>query len=210
MKKAIPAILFLLLQAGIINAQEAKEPSAAAVPSVSKPTAASTSKKIDLTDLMSLMGQKAPNFRSADMNGTEFNLENLRGKIVVINLWATWCRPCIAEMPELNALTDKFKASEVVFLAAAPEDKEFLEVFLKKNPFSYHILPGALDIIKQFSPKEKPDPATGKSRRIQALPTHIVIDREGTVVKHFWGFSSQKIPELSQTIEEILDSKNPV
>lgn len=208
MKKTLPAILFLLLKAGIIHAQEAKEPSTTIVPLASKPMAASTSKKIDLRNLISLTGQKAPNFRSADMNGIEFNLENLRGKIVVVNLWATWCKPCIEEMPELNALNDKFKDKEVLFLAAAPEDKGFLEGFLKKNPFSYHILPGALDIIKQYSPRERPDSTDGKSRRIQALPTHIVIDREGKVVKHFWGFSSQKIPELSQYIEELLNSKN--
>lgn len=211
MKNSLSAILFLLLTASVICAQTAGKSPTKIVPNDSKSRAASPPiKAIDLNNLTNLTGQKAPNFISVDMNGTEYNLENLRGKIVVINLWATWCKPCIAEMPELNALVDKFKDKDVVFLAAAPENKTLLEGFLRKHPFSYHILPGALPVIKQYSPKEKTVSPDVKSRTIQVMPTHIVIDREGITVKHVWGFSSQAIPELSQTIEQLLTSKNGV
>jgi thiol-disulfide isomerase/thioredoxin len=192
----------------MIFAQGTKESTTRVAPAEPVPSTTSAStKRPDLNNLVNLTGLKAPNFVSVDMNGTEYNLENLHDKIVVINLWATWCKPCIEEMPELNNLVKKFKDKDVVFLAAAPEDKILLEGFLQKNPFLYQILPGALDIIKKYSPKEKADPVTGKSRTIQVMPTHIVIDRGGTTVKHTWGFSSQKIPELSQAIEQLLDAK---
>lgn len=208
MKYSLSAILFLLLTASIIGVQATKESSTKIVPSGSNSPAASTSKKrVDLNNLANLTGQNAPDFIAADMNGTEYNLDKLRGKIVVINLWATWCAPCIAEMPELNDLVNKFKDKDVVFLAAAPEDKTVLEGFLQKNPFTYQIFPGALDIIKKYSPKEKPDAVTIKPRTIQALPTHIVIDRDGTIAKHSWGFSVHTIPELSKTIEQLLSQK---
>ncbi len=209
MKKTFPTILFVLLTASIICAQATKESSVKTAPADSIRQAVSTSiKRPDLNNLVNLTGQKAPNFVSVDMNGVEYNLEKLRGKIVVINLWATWCEPCVKEMAELNALFEKFKDKDIVFLAATDENKSFVEGFLQKNQFSYQILPDALNIIKQYSPKEKTDPITGKSRTIKALPTHIVIDREGATIKHVWGFTSQKIPELSQTIEQLLAPKN--
>lgn len=209
MKNSLSAILLLLLTSVIIPAQTTKESSTTIAPSGSNsPAAASTTKKrVDLNNLVNLTGQQAPDFIAVDINGTEANLDKLRGKIVVINLWATWCAPCIAEMPELNDLVIKFKDKDVVFLAAAPEDKTVLEGFLQKNPFTYQIFPGALDIIKKYSPKEKPDAAAIKPRTIQVMPTHIVIDRDGTIAKHSWGFSVHTIAELSKTIEQLLSRK---
>lgn len=192
------AVLFLLLTSGIIWAQENEGSSNKTVP------AATPKKRPDLNNLVSLTGQKAPDFILTDLNGTEYNLEKLRGKIVVINLWATWCVPCVEEIPELNALVNKFKNKDVVFLAATTEDRTVLEGFLQKNPFAYQILPGALDIMKKYSPKEKTESADVKPRTIQALPTHIVIDWEGMVIKHVWGFGGNKISELSQSIERLL------
>lgn len=207
-KYSLSAFLFLFLTANVVSAQKAEDSSTKIVPPGSNlPAASIAPKRVDLNNLVSLTGQKAPDFVAADMSGTEFKLEKLRGKIVVINLWATWCKPCLAELPELNSLVNKYQAKDVVFLAAAPEDKTVLEVFLQKNPFAYRIFPGALDMIKKYSPKEKPNPETGKSRLIQALPTHIVIDRDGTTVKHSWGFRNDTIDELMQTIERLLEKK---
>ncbi len=84
-------------------------------------------------ELIGLTGQKAPDFTSANMNGAEYNLEDLRGKIVVINLWATYCPPCIEEMPKLNALVEKYQNKDVVFLAPTPDNKNLLEGFLQKT-----------------------------------------------------------------------------
>lgn len=209
MKITILPILFILLTASVIYSQDTKKlPVETASPADTKPSVNSSPKKRpDLNNLIGLTGQKAPVFVSKDINENEYNIENLTGKIVVINLWATWCQPCIEEFPELNALVNKFKDKDIVFLAVTSEDKALVENFLQKNSFSYQIIPAALNVMKQYSPKEKPDPVTGKSRTIQALPTHIVIDREGNVVKHIWGSSANKIFELSQTIEQQLTSQ---
>lgn len=120
MKKFLQLILFLLSISSIVSAQTTDSATTAA-PADSKPATKST-KRPDLNNLINLTGQKAPDFVSVDMNGTEYNLENLRGKIVVINLWATWCVPCVEEMPMLNNMVNKFKGKDVVFLGATSED----------------------------------------------------------------------------------------
>lgn len=168
-----------------------------------------TKKKADFSDLVGLEGQKAPIFTAAAMDGTEYNLESLRGKIVVVNLWGTFCPPCIEEMPRLNALVDKYKSKNVVFLAPSPEGKALLEGFLPKNSFKYQVLPNAFGIVKQYSPKKKnPSPTDKPGGFTMLLPVHLVIDQEGTVVKDFWGYKPTTADELSKAIEDLLVKKS--
>lgn len=160
-------------------------------------------------ELIGLTGQKAPNFTAIDMNGVEFNLENLRGKIVVINLWGTFCAPCIQEMPKLNTLVRKYKDKEVVFLSVAADDKQELEAFLAKHHFDYHVLSGAFDIIRQYAPKKKiSSPTDMPDSFMMVLPTHLVIDRDGIVTEHFWGYSKKTVNQLAAIIEKLLAKKS--
>ncbi len=79
---------------------------------------------------------------------------------------------------------------------------------MSKNPFEYQILPGAMGIIKQYAPKKKtPAPTDRPGGFMMLLPTHIVVDQEGTVVKHFWGYKETTVDDLSQTIEQLLTKK---
>jgi peroxiredoxin len=200
-------IVLLILSVGSTVCAQETETSTKTAPANQTTQTSPPKKRPDLNSLIKLTGQKALDFVAADMSGTEYTLEKLGGKIVVINLWATWCKPCVEEMPQLNSLVEKYKDQDVVFLGATAEPKILVESFLQKNSFAYQILPNAPAIIRQYSPKEKTDPVTGKARTIQALPTHIVIDREGTIVKHEWGMNQQTVPQLAQTIEQILAPK---
>lgn len=155
--------------------------------------------------LKSLIGEKAPSFTATGMDGNEYNLEALRGKVIVINLWGTFCVPCIAEMPTLNEMVKKYKGKEVVFLAPATDDRQTLEGFLQKNPFKYEVLPEALSVINLFSLRKEEATATYKTTSFATvLPTHIVIDQDGIVVGHFWGFKKTTVDDLAQTIEKLL------
>lgn len=158
-------------------------------------------------ELIGLEGQKAPLFKTVNMNGTEYDLENLRGKIVVVNLWGTFCAPCIEEMPKLNALVEKYKNKNVIFLAPAVDDKTLLEGFLKKYEFNYQVLPSSFGIIEQYAPKTKRKTPDKPGSFVMALPTHLIIDENGTVVKHFWGFGEKTADDLSETIEKLLAEK---
>lgn len=159
-------------------------------------------------ELVGLAGQKAPSFKALSMSGTEYNTDALRGKIIVLNLWGTFCEPCITEMPKLNALVEKYKGKDVVFLAAAPDEKTLLEGFLQKHTFKYEVLPGAFGIVKQYAPKKKtPLPTDKPGGFIMLLPTHLVIDREGNVTNHFWGYKQTVTDDLSQIIDKLLARK---
>jgi peroxiredoxin len=111
-------------------------------------------------------------------------------------------------MPKLNALVDKFKGKDVVFLAAAADGKSVLEGFLTKNLFKYQVLPDAFGIIEQYAPKKKnPAPTNDGGDFLMLLPAHLVVDQTGTVVEHFWGYKTTTADDLSKTIEQLLAKK---
>src|SRR5438876_3495012 len=162
-----------------------------------------------MPEFIGLVDQLAPSFTSVDVDGIEYKLESLRGKVVVINLWGTFCAPCIAEMPNLNALVEKYKGKDVVFLAPTPDDKSLLDGFLKKNPFNYQVFPNSMPIIKQYAPRKKVSSPTDKPGGfIMLLPAHLVVDREVRDVKHLFGYKSDSlIDDLTLSIDESLSSK---
>lgn len=195
----MPAISTILC-AGIICGQTTPPPKIVDPPAVEAKKPA----PFKLSDLVGLKGQTAPQFILSAMNGTQYNLENLRGKIVVINLWGTFCAPCVEEMPKLNALVEKYKGKEVVFLAPAPDGKSDLEVFLQKHAFNYQVLPNGFAVVEKYAPHKKSDDSQKKGGFMMILPTHLVINQIGVVTYHDWGFSKDTAAELSKEIERLL------
>ena len=102
------------------------------------------------------------------LNGKPVELEAYRGKVLFINLWASWCAPCIAEMAGIERLRNSLRGSEIEFLVVSPEDPEPVERFLKRYNYD-------LPIFLEIDPM--PD-AFG----LQALPTTFVIDRDGIIM----------------------------
>ena len=76
---------------------------------------------------------------ATDLEGTTFTLDELKGKVVVINFWFVACKPCVEEIPELNELVEKYEEKDVVFLGFALDNEKRLNSFLEKTPFKYHI-----------------------------------------------------------------------
>ena len=175
-------------------------------PKIVGATPAESAKKppADLSALVGLKVQTAPAFALSSMNGTGYDLEKMRGQIVVVNLWATFCPPCIEEMPGLNALVEKFKGKAVVFLAPTPDDKAVLETFLRKYPFDYQVLPNGFKVVEKYAPHKKSDDPQKKGAFLMLLPTHLVIDRTGVVTYHEWGFRKDTIDEISGEITRLL------
>ena len=73
-----------------------------------------------------------------ELNGDQIDLSEFKGKTVFINYWATWCGPCIQEMPTIEQAQNSLRNEEVVFLIASNEDKEEIEDFMKKRPYTFH------------------------------------------------------------------------
>ena len=122
-------------------------------------------------------------FTSVD-DGSELDLQSLEGKVVLLNFWATWCAPCLQEIPELNRLAERYP-EDLVVLSLSDEDRETLtafEDFLELKTFSARVSP------------EMPLPAPF-SDAFTIRPTSFVIDREGTVRRYLLGQRSYDIFE---------------
>jgi peroxiredoxin len=129
----------------------------------------------------------APEFSATSLDNQTFNPASLRGKVVVLNFWYVGCGPCHVEIPSLNKLVDHYQGKPIEFIAIALTDKEKLESFLKKNPFSYHIIPDGEAIAKKFG--------------VKLYPTHIIIDKEGNIAYTASGGS----PNIHENLKPMID-----
>jgi thiol-disulfide isomerase/thioredoxin len=100
--------------------------------------------------------------------GTAANWQALKGKAVVLEFWATWCAPCVEQIPHWNALAEKFKSRPIQFIAIGYEDPELIAVFLKQRPMAGWI---ALD----------PAAATFKAYGVESVPHTVLVDAKGAV-----------------------------
>lgn len=123
------------------------------------------------------VGQPAPTFKVVSLEGKTFNSPDLRGKIVVLNLWYVNCPFCVEEIKLLNKIVDENQNNpNVVFIGLATDNKPKLESFLKKNPFKFNTVANAGDLMLfGFGDKQK------NGSYYLPFPTHVVIDREGKI-----------------------------
>ena len=112
----------------------------------------------------------AYDFTLNQLDGETLNFEDLKGKVVFINFWATWCAPCVAEMPSINSLYEIYKDNpDIVFVMINVENKdEKVRKFIKKKKFSFPIyLPNASQIPRVYESK--------------GIPTTFVLDKDGYI-----------------------------
>jgi peroxiredoxin len=120
----------------------------------------------------------APAFKGITLDGKTVDFADLRGKVVVLNLWFINCPNCIEEIKLLNQVVDDYKDNkDVVFIGLASNTKPDLEKFLKKNPFKYQIIPNAGQfMLFKYG-------VAGKNGEYHlGYPTHVVVDKEGRIV----------------------------
>ena len=121
-------------------------------------------------------------FNLPDLNGDMHGLKDYRGEVVVLNFWATWCPPCLEEMPKLNDLHSRYKDSgvHVIGIALDKDSLDLVRPFVKSNNISYTILTGDQEILAILS-------AGSSGEEFKGVPTTLIIDRKGRIRERFHG-----------------------
>ena len=131
-----------------------------------------------------IKGKEMPLLAVKTISGEKIETKDLKGKVIVINLWFTTCHPCIAELPALNKLVKEYKDKNVVFLGLSTDTKEMLDRdFFPNYKFDFKIIPGAGDIVEKIG-------QTG-------FPTTYIIDTKGNVIEAWIGGSDGKEAETA-------------
>jgi thiol-disulfide isomerase/thioredoxin len=134
-------------------------------------------------------GQPAPDFTLLDANGVATKLSDLRGKVVVLDFWATWCGPCRAALPHLEALAKTYGPQGVVVLAACTNDeREAFDEFVEEQSFRYPSLAFAHD-----APGRSPERASRRLYGVGGIPHAFIVDRGGNVVDQVSGYAPGEV-----------------
>ena len=166
-------IAWMLACIGVLGAcQRAPAPAADPAPATAAtgatPAPATTTAQVAAT-------RDVPKLAIDTIDGKRFDLADHRGKWVVVNFWATWCGPCLKEMPALSALDTMREHIQVVGLAYEDTTPEDMREFLEKRPVSYPIA-----MIDVYAPPADFETPAG-------LPTTWLLDPTGKIVKRFIG-----------------------
>jgi len=133
----------------------------------------------------------APNFRLEDQEGRFVQLTDYKGKVVIINFWATWCPPCRKEMPSMQRAWEKLQKEDIAMLAInVGEDSDAIFAFTAEYPVEFPLLM---------------DKTSGVSRewRVRGLPSTYVIDPQGRIIYRAIGGREWDAPELLEQIRAL-------
>ncbi len=119
-----------------------------------------------------ILGRQRPEFTLPDLDGQPRAVSEWDGKVVALNFWATWCPPCIKEVPEFVALQAKYQTQGLQFIGIALQQPEEVHEFVAEHKVNYPILTGELEVIQL---------AEAYGNHIGALPYTVIIDRNGKV-----------------------------
>jgi peroxiredoxin len=143
---------------------------------------------------LNAFSNRAPHFTLQDIHGNTLRLKDLRGKVVLLNFFATWCAPCIEETPDFVRLHGKFRAQgfEIIGIGLDMEGAAALAPFAKRFRIPYPILVGTRKVVVDYGD-------------IKGVPESFFIDRNGYIVESFKGVRPAHM--LEKTIIQLLEQK---
>lgn len=134
----------------------------------------------------------APELVLENVDGSgKVSLSEQQGKVVLVDLWATWCVPCIAELPHLQAMSDELAPDDFMMLGIVLEsgEREQVVAFLAEKEVMYTQVMGEEDTGEAFGP-------------FLGYPTKYLIDRDGLVVKRYFGIIGEELQDDVETLIE--------
>jgi peroxiredoxin len=142
-------------------------------------------------------GKVAAGFTLKDLRGEVVSLSSMRGKVVFLNVWATWCAPCREEMPSIETLYNEFKSDKDFVVVAVSQDTDGIKVvkpFVEKNRFGFTVL---LDPANQV----------GEAYGVNGIPETFIIGRDGRIVAHHVGPYDWANSDIRDALQELIKSK---
>jgi thiol-disulfide isomerase/thioredoxin len=132
-----------------------------------------------------------PSFKLQNVAGGFMSSEDLKGKVAVVDVWATWCHPCVEEIPIFNQLYDAFEGQDVAIVGIAVEStRRDIGSRIRQLGIKYPVLIGTDEVYQAFP--------------IQAFPTTVVIDKDGKIYRHYRGAVPNKKEKIKQDVETLL------
>ncbi len=139
-------------------------------------------------------GESAPDFVLKDISGKEVTLSQFRGKVILLEFWATWCPPCRAAVPELNSVQEKYSGKGLVVLGVSLDEGENLPAklssFSKEFKVNYRLLIG--------------DEKTEAAYNVRSIPMTFLIDRQGKIVASYMGYVDNLPSVVSEQMEKAI------
>jgi peroxiredoxin len=135
--------------------------------------------------------QKAPNFSLQTQNGKVIELSKLKGKVVLVNFWATWCPPCRAEIPDFIEVYNMYKSKgfEIVGIALDEDGWSKVAPYIEKIKMNYPVVLGSAKVVQQYG-------------GIEAIPTTFIVDKNGYIAASQVGVLSKEL--LVQKLKSLL------
>ena len=137
------------------------------------------------------VGQPAPDFQLSDLNGNQVSLAQFRGKVVILDFWATWCGPCRLTMPVMERIQQQYADKLALLAINLEEPAEDVRGYVTSNGVRSTVL---LD----------EDGTIGRIYRTDSIPMQVLIDRKGVVRNIQVGYSSRLADRLRAAIDKLL------
>ena len=136
-------------------------------------------------------GAAAPGLSATDLNGHPFDLADARGKVVLIDFWATWCPPCVQASPHVQALHDAYQDNpDVEIVAVHASSRGDPAAYAAEHGYTYRVIPDGAAIARRWS--------------VNSFPTFIVIDRDGNIAYSKLGYYPGDEAKLERAIQDAL------
>lgn len=137
--------------------------------------------------------EKIPSVILKDLNGKTVNLDDFKGKVILLNFWATWCPPCRAEIPELTKWQKEYENQglQIIGITYPPTNRKTVRNFVRQNEINYPILFGSKKTKELFTTAE-------------AMPFSVVIDRDGQIKDRIEGLIY--VEEFDEKIKPLLET----
>jgi len=130
-------------------------------------------------------------FRMTDLDGKTLNFESLKGKVIFLNIWATWCPPCIAEMPNIQSLYNKVGSDKIAFVMLSVDEggQQKVKKFIDKKGYTFPVYMPASAFPEEFYS--------------QSIPTTFIINKEGKIIARQEGMADYNTQQVRDFLQKL-------